>query len=197
MHLSAQAAIGCDSPRRQGWLVLALIVVVGIALRLIHITQPFVDQWSWRQSDVAMIARHFSEDGFRIWWPRIDWFGDVAGYVGTEFPLVPAVAALLYQRRWRPRLDRPRGVGRGIRRCCVAAASTDGIGRRKARGNRRHRRVRDHAAVGVRRPLVHARHDGADALDRCGRRVPAMARRPRLDAAGSLSPSARCRSRSS
>src|SRR6185503_9161819 len=69
---------------------------VGIALRLIHITQPFVDQWSWRQSDVAMIARHFSEDGFRIWWPRIDWFGDAAGYVGTEFPLVPAVAALLY-----------------------------------------------------------------------------------------------------
>jgi hypothetical protein len=96
MRLRSQAAIWCDIPRRQGWLALALIVVVGIALRLIHITQPFIDQWSWRQSDIAMIARHFSEDGFRIWWPRIDWFGDVAGYVGTEFPLVPAVAATLY-----------------------------------------------------------------------------------------------------
>jgi hypothetical protein len=46
--------------------VLPLIVAVGIARRLIHITQPFVDQWSWRQSDVAMIARHFSEDDFRV-----------------------------------------------------------------------------------------------------------------------------------
>ncbi len=97
MRLRSQAATGRESPRRHGWLVPALIVGAGIALRLIHITQPFVDQWSWRQSDVAMIARHFSEDGFRIWWPRIDWFGDAAGYVGTEFPLVPAVAALLYR----------------------------------------------------------------------------------------------------
>ena len=96
MRRCSQAAIGYHSPRRQAWLVPTLIVGLGIALRLIHITQPYVDQWSWRQSDVAMIARHFSEDGFRIWWPRIDWFGDAAGYVGTEFPLVPAVAALLY-----------------------------------------------------------------------------------------------------
>jgi hypothetical protein len=60
----AQASIG--SGRRPGRLVLPLIVAVGIARRLIHITQPFVDQWSWRQSDVAMIARHFSEDDFRV-----------------------------------------------------------------------------------------------------------------------------------
>ncbi len=118
MRLSYQAAIWCDSARRRGWLVLAVIVVVGIALRLIHITQPFVDQWSWRQSDVAMIARHFSEDGFRIWWPRIDWFGGVAGYVGTEFPLVPAVAALLYHvvgvRDW---------VGRAVSVAAFAGAA--------------------------------------------------------------------------
>ena len=96
IRVYVQASIARDRGRRPSRLGLPLIVAVGIALRLVHITQPFVDQWSWRQSDAAMIARHFSEDGFRIWWPRIDWFGDVAGYVGTEFPLVPAVAAILY-----------------------------------------------------------------------------------------------------
>src|SRR5213076_1446768 len=53
--------------------------------------------WSWRQSDVAAIARNFAEGGFRFAYPQIDWAGDATGYVGTEFPILPFVAAICYK----------------------------------------------------------------------------------------------------
>jgi 4-amino-4-deoxy-L-arabinose transferase-like glycosyltransferase len=74
-----------------------LIGLTAIAVRLIAITQPFIDNWSWRESDVAAIARNFSENGFRFAYPQIDWAGDAAGYVGTEFPLLPFAVALMYK----------------------------------------------------------------------------------------------------
>jgi 4-amino-4-deoxy-L-arabinose transferase-like glycosyltransferase len=79
------------------WLVF-LIVVAALIVRLIGIDQPFVDPWSWRQSDVAAIARNFYEGGFHLTRPQIDWAGNQPGYVGTEFPILPFAAALLYQR---------------------------------------------------------------------------------------------------
>ncbi len=33
--------------------------ILAVAVRLIWINQPYVDHWSWRQSDVAAIARNF------------------------------------------------------------------------------------------------------------------------------------------
>lgn len=36
-----------------------------MAARPILINQPYVDHWSWRQSDVAAIARNFLQNGFR------------------------------------------------------------------------------------------------------------------------------------
>jgi 4-amino-4-deoxy-L-arabinose transferase-like glycosyltransferase len=71
-----------------------LIGAAAIGVRLIAITQPFIDNWSWRESDVAAIARNFLENGFHFAHPQIDWAGDAAGYVGTEFPLLPFAAAL-------------------------------------------------------------------------------------------------------
>jgi len=72
------------------------VVSAGVALRLINIQQPFVDAWSWRQADVAMIAENFYVHGFNIFYPQVNWAGDSAGYVGTEFQVVPFVASLLY-----------------------------------------------------------------------------------------------------
>jgi hypothetical protein len=40
------------------------LVVLGVAIRVVGLTQPFIDFWSWRQSDVAMIAENFSRNGF-------------------------------------------------------------------------------------------------------------------------------------
>jgi 4-amino-4-deoxy-L-arabinose transferase-like glycosyltransferase len=44
-----------------------------------------------------MIARNFYEGGFSLFFPQINWGGSGPGYVGTEFPLVPFLAALGYQ----------------------------------------------------------------------------------------------------
>jgi 4-amino-4-deoxy-L-arabinose transferase-like glycosyltransferase len=78
--------------------------VLAVAVRLILINQPFIDRWSWRQSDVAAIARNFSENGFRFAYPQIDWAGSAPGYVGTEFPILPFLTAVCYKfagvREW-------------------------------------------------------------------------------------------------
>src|SRR2546421_2523080 len=54
------------------------------SVRLIGIEQTFIDPWSWRQSDVAAIARNYFENGFHFARPRIDWAGNERGYVGTD-----------------------------------------------------------------------------------------------------------------
>jgi Dolichyl-phosphate-mannose-protein mannosyltransferase len=71
--------------------------ILAIGVRLVLIDQPYVDHWSWRQSDVAAIARNFFEYGFRFAYPQIDWAGGSAGYVGTEFPILPFAAAICYK----------------------------------------------------------------------------------------------------
>ena len=74
-----------------------LISILAVGVRFIGINQPYVDHWSWRQSDVAAIARNYSQGGFHFARPQIDWAGDKPGYVGTEFPILPFVAALCYK----------------------------------------------------------------------------------------------------
>jgi len=81
-----------------GAITLAITIwIFALATRLILIDQPYVDHWSWRQTDVAAIARNFSERSFHFAYPQIDWTGDATGYVGTEFPILPFVAAICYK----------------------------------------------------------------------------------------------------
>jgi 4-amino-4-deoxy-L-arabinose transferase-like glycosyltransferase len=82
--------------QRRERLLLLSILACGLGIRLIAISQPFVDAWSWRQADVAMIAETFYRAGFNVFYPQVNWAGRAPGYVGTEFPLVPLIAALLY-----------------------------------------------------------------------------------------------------
>jgi 4-amino-4-deoxy-L-arabinose transferase-like glycosyltransferase len=81
---------------RSAWLVLFL-VAGALFVRLVGIDQPFIDPWSWRQSDVAAIARNYYENGFHFARPQIDWAGNERGFVGTEFPILPFLAALFYR----------------------------------------------------------------------------------------------------
>jgi 4-amino-4-deoxy-L-arabinose transferase-like glycosyltransferase len=77
---------------------LAIIVsILAIAVRLIWIDQAYIDNWSWRQSDVAAIARNYFQGDFHFSRPQIDWAGDQPGYVGTEFPILPFLAAICYK----------------------------------------------------------------------------------------------------
>jgi hypothetical protein len=89
-------------------ILLLALLSFGLSLRLIKISQPFVDHWSWRQADVAMIAENFYRYGFNIFYPQINWARNAPGYVGTEFPLVPYIASLFYVffgiREWVGRL---------------------------------------------------------------------------------------------
>ncbi len=71
--------------------------ILAVAARLILIDQPYIDNWSWRQSDVAAIARNYSQNGFHFAHPQIDWAGDGPGFVGTEFPILPFLAAICYK----------------------------------------------------------------------------------------------------
>src|SRR5947209_5734574 len=73
------------------------IWIFAVTVRLILINQPYIDHWSWRQCDVAAIARNFFENGFRFAYPQIDWAGNATGYVGTEFPILPFLAAICYK----------------------------------------------------------------------------------------------------
>jgi 4-amino-4-deoxy-L-arabinose transferase-like glycosyltransferase len=77
-------------------LALAGILVLALAVRLIKISQPYVDDWSFKQGTIAMIAENFYRNGFNIFYPQINWAGNSAGYIGTEFPLVPFLASVLY-----------------------------------------------------------------------------------------------------
>ena len=40
---------------------------------------------------------HFLQNGFRFGYPQIDWAGNAPGYVGTEFPILPFIAAVCYK----------------------------------------------------------------------------------------------------
>jgi 4-amino-4-deoxy-L-arabinose transferase-like glycosyltransferase len=77
-------------------LMLAGLIFLALAARLFKISQPYVDEWSFKQGTIAMIAENFYRNGFNIFYPQINWAGDAAGYIGTEFPLVPFLASLLY-----------------------------------------------------------------------------------------------------
>ncbi len=93
-HFSADGT--CQACSRSEIILLAVLLCLSVFVRLIQISQPFMDAWSWRQADDAMIARNFYGHGYDIFYPQIDWAGSLPGYVGTEFPLVTFVAALLY-----------------------------------------------------------------------------------------------------
>src|SRR4030095_1623655 len=89
----ARTATASDAAPR----IVFVICILAVAARLILINQPYIDHWSWRQSDVAAIARNFLQTGFRFGYPQIDWAGDAPGYVGTEFPILPFIAAVCYK----------------------------------------------------------------------------------------------------
>src|SRR5213594_607144 len=96
LNPSNRSIFGGEQGTTSAKLVIALWILA-VAVRLILIDQPYVDHWSWRQSDVATIARNFFESGFRFGYPQIDWAGGSAGYVGTEFPILPFFAAICYK----------------------------------------------------------------------------------------------------
>jgi len=78
------------------WVFLAVIVILGIVLRMYGISLPLVDSHQIRQAQTAMMTRNLYEDGMNIFLTRLDIFGNVPGHIILEFPLMHCITALLY-----------------------------------------------------------------------------------------------------
>lgn len=76
---------------------LLVIILLGISLRVIHITNPLLDRGGWRQTATASVARNFYTNNFNIFYPQIDWGGASPGYAESEFEISPFIVALIYK----------------------------------------------------------------------------------------------------
>ena len=74
---------------------LVFILLLAAALRLLYVDAPLLDAHRWRQVDTAFMARAFYEGGINPFRPEANW-GGAHGYVESEFPLLPAIVAVLY-----------------------------------------------------------------------------------------------------
>lgn len=87
---------------RYEWVLLALILLLGLALRLYHLTEPPIDYLSWRDTQTLMIARNFFREGMNLFHPSVDWrslspeLASKGTVGGTELQVVPYLTAALY-----------------------------------------------------------------------------------------------------
>ncbi len=72
------------------------ILFLGLALRLIELQAPLIDGPAWRQADSGAIARNFYQEGYNLFYPRVDWRGTTPGYVEMNLPLYSFLVACLY-----------------------------------------------------------------------------------------------------
>src|SRR5437016_6246411 len=114
--------------------LVATMSIFAVAARLVLVNQQYIDHWSWRQSDVATIARNFSENGFPFAYPQISWRGSHCHFIGAAYQiadrrhrcaaLVPGVAkmGLEFSETTRPLVFR-RNYALAFARVVLARAS--------------------------------------------------------------------------
>lgn len=74
------------------------IFVFSILLHIKGITNPLLDFHSWRQTQTAMVAKNYYENGFKFFHPQVDWAGRESNKrAGTEFPVFSFLVAGLYK----------------------------------------------------------------------------------------------------
>ncbi|HEX4947603.1 MAG TPA: glycosyltransferase family 39 protein [Blastocatellia bacterium] len=81
--------------KKLNWFLL-LVLLLGAGVRAIDVWRP-VDRPSWRECDVAGIARAYDREGMNLFYPRVDWRGDTPGYAEMEFPVYPWLIAWGYK----------------------------------------------------------------------------------------------------
>ena len=80
-------------------LVFLVLFLAGAGLRAVDLWHP-VDgtvRESWRECDMASIARNYYREDPRFLYPRIDWRGTGPGYVEMELPVTPWATSVLYR----------------------------------------------------------------------------------------------------
>jgi hypothetical protein len=72
------------------------ILLLALIIRLYHIDFPIGGKHGWRQADTAAIAKNYYLNGFNLFYPQVDWQGNLPGYIESEFQIYPYLVALLY-----------------------------------------------------------------------------------------------------
>jgi len=75
--------------------ILFFILILALSLRLYHVTYPYLDHHSWRQTKTAMIARNLYRNKFNIFQPYVDWGGGET-ISEVEFQITTVLTAFLY-----------------------------------------------------------------------------------------------------
>ena len=81
--------------------LLGVILLLALAARLYHITEPPIDDHYWRQTQTLMIAENFYKQRLNLFLPSVNWRAldsvHPEGWVGvTELSITPYLTALLY-----------------------------------------------------------------------------------------------------
>ena len=78
------------------WADIRVLIAVVFFVRLWGVSSSPLDRLdAWRQSITAMTTRNLLEGSPNLFFPRIDFAGDLTGIVGMEFPVYNAITALL------------------------------------------------------------------------------------------------------
>ena len=78
------------------WTDIRFWIGVVFVVRLCGVSNPPLDRFdAWRQSITAMTTRSMLEGNANLFFPRIDFAGDLSGIVGMEFPIYNAITAVL------------------------------------------------------------------------------------------------------
>ncbi|MDQ2662684.1 MAG: glycosyltransferase family 39 protein [Candidatus Eremiobacteraeota bacterium] len=96
MDVSARPVAGLT--RANLWYAaVAVVLLLGLALRLKGLHDPILDHPAWRQGDTASIARNFATLQFNPLYPQTNYDGPPPNYVELELQIVPLFAAALYK----------------------------------------------------------------------------------------------------
>ncbi len=77
-------------------ILIILLFLVAAVIRSVDTWRP-VDVASWREIDMASVARNFYRGDMNILYPQIDWRGNGPGHAEMELPLYPWSIAALYK----------------------------------------------------------------------------------------------------
>jgi hypothetical protein len=97
IRAEAERALKQDLPRRWQQMALASILLVCAAARFGPTQHPPLDRTVWKEIDHIEISKNYWHHGMHFLRPEITWPAETPRVTAMEFPLVPFLAATLYE----------------------------------------------------------------------------------------------------
>ena len=83
--------------RRAQNILLAIVIVIVLAIRLLTINTPSLKWTAWKEIDYLYISQNYWQHGFDFLHPEVGWPAEPPRVTEMEVPLVPFAAAILYK----------------------------------------------------------------------------------------------------